>query len=266
VLREGVLEGRIHDFYVVVESYGAAYGKGWLATANRVLPPNVFYMETPFEGGIVRSKVAVISAAHLARLTSAGTLNVSLWARFAQPVRLPWVRDDRARQQAADALAQAVRTVVTAALPLLPGAFTSRQFWEEAFANTYRAELRAEKVRKNVEIYDLAAPYYDAVLAAALAERGIAAGMDGLYRHAPDKAACRKARRIWALRRVEGKALTVLRLMKAAFTFEGGADYIVWKISRHSGVSVELTPWQRRHPLLAGLCLFARLWRQRAFR
>src|SRR3546814_3014928 len=60
----------------------------------------------------------------------------------------------------------------------------------------------------------------------------------------------------WALRRVQGKLLSVARLCKAAFTFQGGAEYLLWKIERHSGVSIALTPWQRRHPLLASTVLF----------
>ena len=45
----------------------------------------------------------------------------------------------------------------------------------------------------------------------------------------------------------------MLRLAKASFTFAGGAEYIAWKINRHAGTSIELKPWQRRHPLLAAL-------------
>ena len=48
------------------------------------------------------------------------------------------------------------------------------------------------------------------------------------------------------LRRINGKALSALRLMKAAFTFEGGADYLAWKIARHSGVEIELKAWLGR--------------------
>src|SRR3546814_12011358 len=70
----------------------------------------------------------------------------------------------------------------------------------------------------------------------------------------------------WALRRVQGKLLSVARLCKAAFTFQGGAEYLLWKIERHSGVSIALTPWQRRHPLLASTVLFWRLYRPGAFR
>jgi hypothetical protein len=59
----------------------------------------------------------------------------------------------------------------------------------------------------------------------------------------------------WRLRRVQGKMLNALRLMKAAFTFQGGLDYAVWKIERHSGVKVELTPAERKRPLITGLRL-----------
>jgi hypothetical protein len=43
--------------------------------------------------------------------------------------------------------------------------------------------------------------------------------------------------------------------MKAALTFQGGLDYAVWKIERHSGVKVELTEAERKRPLLTGLRL-----------
>ena len=42
--------------------------------------------------------------------------------------------------------------------------------------------------------------------------------------------------------------------------------YILWKIERHSGVRVEVTPRQRRHPFIFALPLFWRLYRQGAFR
>ncbi len=63
-----------------------------------------------------------------------------------------------------------------------------------------------------------------------------------------------------------GKAWSVLRLLKASFTFDGGADYLAWKISRHSGVAVTVTPWQRRHPIAGAIVQFWRLYRKGAFR
>ena len=44
-LRERNLDGLMLDFYLIVSSYRQAYGRGWYAFANRLVPPNVF----PFE-------------------------------------------------------------------------------------------------------------------------------------------------------------------------------------------------------------------------
>ena len=70
----------------------------------------------------------------------------------------------------------------------------------------------------------------------------------------------------WARRRLEGKALSVLRLAKASATFAGGVDYIAWKINRHAGTEIEIKPWQRRWPLLAAISLLPRLLRSGAVR
>ena len=69
-----------------------------------------------------------------------------------------------------------------------------------------------------------------------------------------------------SLRRLAGKLLSALRLAKAAFTFQGGADYIVWKIERHSGKKIVLTDWQKRHPIIAGVMLLGALLRNGAVR
>ena len=71
---------------------------------------------------------------------------------------------------------------------------------------------------------------------------------------------------VWFLRRVQGKSLHLLRLIKGLTTFDGGVDYILWKIERHSGVEVKLTGWQRRHPILASVWLMPKLYLQGAFR
>ena len=54
--------------------------------------------------------------------------------------------------------------------------------------------------------------------------------------------------------------------MKASFTFDGGLSYLVWKIERHSGVKVEITPFMRRHPRLGGVGAMWSTWRRGGFR
>ena len=49
-LRTGEVDGKVVDFYVLVDSYRAAYSGRVMALANRLLPPNVFYVETEARG------------------------------------------------------------------------------------------------------------------------------------------------------------------------------------------------------------------------
>ena len=99
------------DFYLIVSDYRAAYGKSWLATANRLIPPNVFYFE---HDGLV-AKYAVLSEADFHRLNGPETRNVSVWARFAQPSRLVWAADVEARSQDRRRDARAAPTLLAAA-------------------------------------------------------------------------------------------------------------------------------------------------------
>jgi len=235
-LRQKQLDGLMLDFYLIVSEYRAAYGKAWLSVANRLIPPNVFYLE--HEG--LAAKYAVLSEADFNRLNGPETSSVSVWARFAQPSRLVWARDRAAAERATDAVARAAPTLIAAAG--LRAGELSLDLWRRAFALTYSAELRAERKGRASSVVDLEPERYerfsDPAFEAARALRPVGT---------------------WAVRRIEGKALSVLRLAKASFTFAGGADYIAWKINRHAGTKIELKPWQRRHPLLAALTLLPRL-------
>jgi hypothetical protein len=57
--------------------------------------------------------------------------------------------------------------------------------------------------------------------------------------------------------------LNVARLMKAAFTFQGASRYAAWKIERHTGVPVEVTPWRERHPILSAPAVLLKVWKNR---
>ena len=243
-LREKQLDGLMLDFYLIVSDYRAAYDKAWLARANALIPPNVF----PFQHDGLMAKYAVLSEADFHRLSGPETRNVSVWARFAQPSRIVWTSDRAARDKAIDAVARAAPTLLGAAMPMAPGG-DELEPWRQAFALTYSAELRAERKNRSGSIVDTDPERYRHFLQPALA--AIPPGAKGGG---------------WRRRRVEGKALSVLRLAKASATYAGGADYIVWKINRHAGTEFKLSDWQRRHPLLAAISLLPRLLRSGAIR
>jgi hypothetical protein len=241
-LREQKLEGLMLDFYLIVSDYRAAYGKSWLAAANRLIPPNVFY----FEHGGLAAKYAVLSERDFRRLNGPETRSVSVWARFAQPSRLVWAKNKAAGEAAIEAVSRAAPTLLGAAgrrkgeKPL--------DWWRRAFVLTYSAELRAERKGRSISVVDANRQRYVRFTAAAAA------------------AIEREPRGSWRRRRIEGKALSVVRLAKASATFAGGADYIVWKINRHAGTDIRLKPWQQRHPLLAAMSLLPKLIRSGAIR
>ncbi len=241
-LRDVALDGSMLDFYLIVSDYRAAYRAAWLAWANRLLPPNVF----PFVHGGLQAKYAVLSEADFQRLNGPEPLSVSLWARFSQPSRLAWAADEAAGRSAVQAVSRAAPTLLSSVAGLGGG---SLDLWREAYRRTYRAELRAEKAERGVSVVDADSRRYARFTAPALA--AITPGT----RHPP-----------WWARRLAGKALSVLRLVKASLTFAGGLDYLAWKINRHAGTAIVIRPWQRRMPLVAALTLLPRLVRSGAIR
>ena len=245
-LRERQLDGLMLDFYLIVSDYRRAYDRRWLAVANRIVPPNVFY----FEADGLRSKYAVLSEADFHRLNGPQTRSVSVWARFAQPSRLVWAAHDAARQSAIDAVSRAAPTLLSAAGTEGADASDPLQLWRRAFALTYSAELRAERKARAASVVNLDPGRYRRFSGPALVKAKAVAG----------------GRVSWGRRRIEGKALSVLRLAKASATFAGGVDYIAWKINRHAGTDIRIKPWQRRWPLLAAISLIPRLLRSGAIR
>lgn len=249
-LRERELDGLMLDFYLIVSSYREAYGRGWYAFANRLIPPNVF----PFEHDGLAAKYAVLSEADFLRENGPEAGTVSVWARFAQPSRLVWAEDEAAREAAVAAVSRAAPTLYGFALPMVAEAERGDALavWRRGFDLTYDSELRAERKGKSVSIVDTEPDRYRRFGEAALP---LASPLS------PDK-----ARKRWARFRRKGKAMSVVRLAKATTTFAGGVDYLAWKINRHAGTEIVVKPWQRRWPILGALTLLPRLLRRGAIR
>lgn len=268
-LRDGTLDDRIADFYLLVGSYRAFYSS-WLAAAgNAALPPNVFYYETEEGGKTLRAKVAVLSLEDLARGTTARSFLSYLWGRFAQPVRLLRPADKGVETHVATALGSAVVTLLRRTLPLMAARFTATEIWHRALMESYRTELRAERKSRADELVARDSERYERLTRAVTEGRALPGARrrgDGGFEHQPSWGAAVRCKLAWRLRRVAGKTLHVLRLVKAAFTFENGLDYLLWKIERHSGETVAVSDWQRRHPLLAAPGIALRLYRKGAFR
>jgi hypothetical protein len=257
----------LFDLYVLVDGYLSANRNLMQALLNKALPPNVFYLESLLGDKRVRAKYALLSLDDLHKGTSKLWFHSYLWARFCQPAAVIYSRDDIVAAQIDAAFAQAVMTFINRVLPLLPQQWTIRDLWLTGLGMTYRAEVRPERPDRQKRLFEASAEYFEEVARTALTSvpfRLTSTDHQGttLYSASIDNAERFLARIAWTVRIVQGKILSVLRLAKGALTFEGGVAYIAWKIERHSGVRIEVSPFLQRHPILALCVLSLRLYRR----
>ncbi|MCY1647160.1 hypothetical protein OVA11_08885 [Caulobacter sp. SL161] len=247
ILRTGDLSG-VLDYYVLTERVPA----GWRGVFTRLLWPDVSYHELEHGGATLRAKVASMTLAQFQHATRGAGVDTTIWARFVQPCALIWT-DEAARETVIDSVTAACRTAAGFAQAIGSADAAPLTLWTALFQETYKAELRVEKAGREVSILTYDPERYERVMEAVWADEGRALSHEA-------RTGLLKA---WRVRRALGKPLNVARLVKAAFTFQGAARYAAWKIQRHTGVTVEVTPWRERHPILAAPGVLLKVWRER---
>lgn len=237
------------DLCVIVDSYRSAQPKLFDRLTNQLLPPNVYFLQT----ASLRCKYIVISKTQFEKKLSS-RWDHYFWARFSQPFTVLYtqtllVKDDLVRAQQ-KAIMTFYRDLVS--LEGLPS--DALEFWAWGLRKTYACELRPEKPEHSIGLIRKESAFWQAITDALANEISLR------------RTNTTQALRHWRVRRITGKALNLARLIKAASTFQDGVDYIAWKVERHSGVTVEIKPWMRRHPRLAGWWLAWQLKRRGGFR
>ena len=243
------------DFYVIVNNYEDAYKKYWYKLANKLLPPNVFYLEVEVDKQTYRAKYAVISQQHLTNRVSSSSFHSYFWARFTQPLSYIYDDSENIKEWVVDIQSSAAKTFSNKVIPVISQTFSSKQFWVRGLQLTYAAELRAEGKDRAEKIYKDNQAFYDGIYDSLK--------MSNLKRSTQQPYIFNKL--AWKIRIIYGKFLSVLRLMKATTTFINGADYITWKIERHTGESIQLSEKQRKYPFLFAWPVIIRLYLQGRF-
>jgi hypothetical protein len=247
ILRTGDLDG-VLDFYVLTHAAPA----GWRGLATRLLWPDVGYYEAQHDGVTLRAKVASMTLTQFERAVTGEGLDTTIWARFVQPSALLWTDAPATTQAVRKAVAQAARTAAQFAAALGPAEGTPADYWTALFRQTYAAEFRVERGGREQSILAFDPTRWDGLLRDAWSDlKLLDAPAANVLRPGLPLGERRRVEAAWRLRRRMGKALNIARLVKAAFTFAGGARYAAWKIERHTGVKVPLSPWRERHPILA---------------
>lgn len=245
-------DDKVVDLYLLVESYKVVHKNPVMRVLNGWLPPNVYYIEHPFEGATVRAKYAIVT---LNQFTDKMTgFHPYFWARFCQPFAVHYASSEAVRLRIIEAARQAILTMLKNTLPLMEEGASSEKIWTKGFTQTYRTELRSEGRERAAEIVNQNKDYYNEITP-------LAKSLLGQKKQPKGSLQCR-----WGCRRIIGKILSALRLLKGAVTFDGAAEYILWKIERHSGVHVSLSDWQCRHPILAAPALTWKIYKKGGFR
>jgi len=240
-LRTQSLEG-VLDFYILLP--GRQRERIW---------PRVSYQEREqADGTILRAKIATMALSTFAKAASGELLDTTIWARFVQPSALVWQADDTARAGVIDAIGAAAQTAARLAVALGPPSGTPEDYWRALFRATYKAEFRVEKTGRENDILSVNQEHFAGLLPLVLQAAGIAYTVKAA-RLSPSLTARERAATLgwWKRRQRMGKPLNFARLIKASTTFEGAARYAAWKIERHTGMPVEVTPFRENAPILA---------------
>jgi len=251
-LRTGLLDG-VLDFYVLLPG-----------SREKGLWPRVSYREWDHGDSCLRAKIATMTMATFAAAAAGETLDTTIWARFVQPCAVAWSRDGEATRQVLAALEASAVTAARLAVAVGPARGSEDEFWRALFRATYRAELRVEPPGREEEILSANRAHFEGLLPLALSRAGLPFAQDrAMIEPRLDPAVRRQIRRWWARRRRLGKWLNAVRLVRATATFRGGMRYAAWKVERHTGRPVKVTPLREKFPLIAAPAFLWQLWRSR---
>lgn len=275
-LRSGDIYDGLLDLYLICDSYRAAYQRSLPAAANWLLPPNVFYAEQngvgeAAAGKTLRSKVTVISLRDFRRGCSTAWFESYIWGRFAQPTCILYARNEQLRTQMESALILAAHTLLRNALPALPPQGSLAALWEQSLGLSYATELRTERSGRARELAQYSRDFYTALTRHHASSLGYGFELHQLneewhYRCQIGALKRNTTRLAWALRRGQGKLLSVARVVKGLFTFEGALDWLAWKLERHSGEEIHIPDKVRRAPLIHMWAFFWSLYRRGIFK
>jgi hypothetical protein len=257
------------DFFVIVDNYRDAYRslamqlgtpRGVRAVALAwILPPNAAALRHKSADGEHELKCLIISKRHFQRECGPSARDHFVRGRLCQSVVLAWSRDARCAEDASRAMQEIRAGSFDWVRVFLPPEFTvaeyCRTLLDVSLAHEIRPEAKGHSDRLFAAQEKTLQDIYGAVLArlhqvGVLERRGEAYGQ----KHGPGAIAGLRVRAYFRW----SKLRTTLRLLKHPFLYDGWLNYLLRKIDRSTGVSIELTNRERRWPLIF---LWPRAWR-----
>jgi hypothetical protein len=253
-----------YDLFVVVSAYTPFYrslrDRGRLrhppalgAALNAWLPPNQVSVPVMLADGTrVLAKCAVVSETALQRYTSPMRNDHFMAGRLFQPTELLFAAGAAAEDAALDALVSAHALTYDWVRPWLPARFDVTDYCRALLRVSYAGEIRPEPEGRAEALWraqeDYLRPVYSVLLEALQARGDLATPEPGVYAlDRPASAFARVRSRLyfqWSLVRA------TVRWAKYVVTFEDWLEFMLHKVRRHSGQTIELTERERRMPLI----------------
>lgn len=237
-------------FYQRLREHGLSSRRPWLMTAlAHILPPNVIALDPGLPGGEI-AKVMVLTPQDLEKALSQGARDHFLRGRLVQSTMILRARPD-AWPRLEALLAGARQDVLRWTAPWLPESFEAQSLALRMLEVSYAAEVRPEAPGRVCAVFDAQRDFlqreYQRVL-----EEGERAGTvtraGSRWRlSAPPGRVARVRSRLYFLR---SKARATARWLKHIVTFDDWLAYIQGKVERRTGLRVEVTPLERRFPLV----------------
>jgi thymidylate kinase len=260
--RSGAGPESAHDFFVIVDRYADAYralqSAGALGAAVRtatalahILPPNVHRVIAPLAPHQLQAKCAVLSARAFEELCSPRAKDHFTQGRLFQKVQIAWSRDPASHESTRNILIDLRANTYRWGHAFLPQRFDTETYFRQLLETSFAAEIRPEANERIGQLIDAQSatvvPAYDALLEHLTASR-ILLREGKVYRSA--RPATRMERLAIRAYFARSKARATARWSKHVALYDDWLDYIVQKISRRTGVDIELTERERRWPLI----------------
>jgi hypothetical protein len=256
-----------YDLILIVDAYRPFYerlhrsGKHGrsprvLTALAHVLPPNIIAFDPELAGGEI-AKVMILTPEDFQRALSHRAKDHFLRGRLVQRVAVLRARDDRVRSAIDSALARTRRDVLRWAGPWLPERFTASELVLRLLEVSYAGEVRPESAGRVAAVVEAQRSWLEPAYLRVLEEaerEGLVRKLEGppadgtLWRLASPQGALDRLR--WRLYFLRSKIRATSRWLKHVVTFDDWLTYVQQKVERRTGMQVEVTPMERRLPLL----------------
>lgn len=234
----------VWDLYVLTDKLSDYDSNLGIRIAGHIMPPNVYYASEPMP-----CKYGIMRLDQFARGCSQKSWKPQIWARFAQPCAIVYVRDEAVKSRVTAAISHAVLSFHTQALPFAKNIQDPESIWIAGLMQTYASELRSEDQTRARELFEAQKEEFSMRTRLALPCIDI------------DPQTFPARRMKTQVMRPFLKFLYFLQLIKASLIFENGVDYALWKIKRHSGLEFTATALQKKYPLIFGWPLLWKIYK-----